>query len=271
MRRALESTLCLPRLWTAGARLEPDFVMLGAQKAGTTSLYAHLSAHPSVAPATRKEVHFFDLNHQRGMSWYRAHFPMRGAHDRGRVTGECSPYYLFHPAVPERLVSALPAAKLIVLLRNPVERAYSHYQHEVRNARESLDFEEACEREEERLAGEAERLRSESGYQSFAHLRCSYLARGRYAEQLEAWRARVPKERMLILSAEDYAERTGELFGQVCRFLGLFDWEPPAFPTYYVGSYEPMRPDTRQKLVEYFRPHNERLYALLGRDFGWDR
>ena len=142
------------RAWrraTAPARDLPDFVILGAQRSGTTSLYDWLSDHPAVVPATRKEVHYFDLHYDRGLGWYRAHFPMgHGAH----LTGEATPYLLFHPLAPDRVARDLPpTTRFVVLLRHPVQRAVSHYWHERRMGTESETLAVAVAAEEQRLAG----------------------------------------------------------------------------------------------------------------------
>lgn len=150
----------------------PDFLIIGAQKGGTTSLYTYLCQHPRVVGASRIEVHFFDLAYDKGWWWYRSHFPVH-VFRRGEriVTGEASPYYIFHPLVPERVRKDLPNVKLVAILRNPVDRAYSHYQHVRRNGREPLSFEEAIEREPPRTEGEAEIISSDDEYQSSAHRR----------------------------------------------------------------------------------------------------
>ena len=170
---------------TARLRPLPDFLIVGAQKAGTTALYAYLRRHPSITGPSWKEVSYFDRHYLRGPAWYRGNFPLRS---RGRIVGEASPSYLFHPDAAERAAALVPGARVIALVRDPVERAHSHYQHEVALGREPLPFEEALEREEERLAGELERMRADAGYFSHAWWNYTYLARGRYAEQLERWR-----------------------------------------------------------------------------------
>src|SRR5262249_27856015 len=152
-----------------------DFVIIGTQRGGTTSLYRYLIDHPDVAGAMlTKEVHYFDTNLRRGPGWYRAFFPTKAARDRHRrrtgrelVAGEASPYYLFHPLVPDRAHELLPDAKLVVMLRDPVERAFSHHGHEVELGYEQLGFAEALDREPERLAGELERMRADPAYVSF--------------------------------------------------------------------------------------------------------
>jgi hypothetical protein len=257
-------------------RLTPDFLIIGAQRSGTSSLYDHLTRHPQVAPAVRKEVHFFDDKFTRGLRWYRAHFPSslyRYCVERLRgheiVTGEASPYYLFHPAVPRRVSQTAPGLKLIILLRNPVDRAYSHYNHECRMGRECLPFEEAIERETERLGDEAEKLLDERIHFSLRHRSFSYLARGIYVDQLEAWERFFPRERMLILQSESFYSDPPAALRQVFRFLDLPAWEPESYPKLPYPRYENLDPTLRKRLTDYFEPHNRRLFAHLGRELDW--
>ncbi|HET7626188.1 MAG TPA: sulfotransferase [Verrucomicrobiae bacterium] len=168
--------------------MRPTFIIVGAQKAGTTSLYHLLYRHPRIKPAKKKELHYFDNNYFRDQSWYESMFPLArlffGAPSKVAkpITGEASPYYLFHPSAVSRMARTLPDAKLIVLLRNPVERAYSHYQHQVRSRTENLSFEDALASEKERIQGEAEKLLKDDRFRSAKHRRYSYLSRGIYAD-----------------------------------------------------------------------------------------
>ena len=263
---------------TGALRVLPDFVIIGAQKAGTSSLYRYLASHPSVAPAARKEVHYFDWAFERGTSWYRAHFPTalyRRVFDattrRRLLVGEASPYYLFHPHVPRRLRALLPQAKLIVLLRDPVERTLSSYHHQVRRGRESLPFDDAIARETDRLAAEVERLQQDELYKSAVHRNFSYLARGIYADQLALWFEHFPRDQFLILRSEDFFNDTATIFREVLDYLQLPAWQPESFRRFNAADYPPMDAETRRQLVEYFAPHNARLYELLQRDFEWPR
>jgi hypothetical protein len=185
------------------------------------------------------------------------------------LTGEASPYYLYHPRVPDRIYETLPEVRLIALLRKPVERAYSHYQLNRRQDKEPLSFEEAIEREEERLRGEYERLVQDETYYSDNHYKFGYLTRGVYVDPLTRWRERFPAERLLVLRSEDLYRDPRETLFQVNRFLGLPEWEPGHFTPYNQKPYSEIDPKTRQKLLKYFEPHNRRLYEYLGRDFGW--
>jgi len=234
----------------------PDFLILGTQKGGTTSLHHFLAGHPEVTTAAQKEVHFFDLNHHLGLDWYRAQFPEVPP---GRITGEATPYYLFHPLAAERACRVVPDARLIVLLRDPAERAWSHYHHVVRQGEEPLSFEEALAREEERLAGEADRIRRDGSYYSFAHRKYSYRSRGLYADQLSAWRAHFPLEQFLLLRSEDLFDAPAETWRRVTDFLGLSPSELPAQRRHNSYPHPPLSGPIRQRLAEYFAPHNLRL------------
>ena len=269
----------LYRVMTSPARPLPDFIIIGGQKCGTTSLYNYLAEHPSVVPARNKETRFFHTRrYERGALLYRATFPTRAdlrraATGDGRlVTGEATPGYLFFPQVPGRVRKTVPQAKLIALLRNPVDRAYSHYHHKVRIGKEAIPFEEAIDREEERLAGEVERALEDPRYYSYNLDQYSYLRRGIYVDQLKAWRSFFPEEQLLILRSEDLYEDAPAVVGRTLEFLGLPAMSTEGYAKYNAGGYaEQMDPALRERLVEYFRPHNQRLYEYLGRDFGWDR
>jgi sulfotransferase family protein len=262
---------------TAGLRLLPDYLIIGAQRAGTTSLHRYLVQHPGVRTMLRtKGVHFFDTNYGRGMDWYASRFPTKlyawyvaNRHGIELVTGEASPYYLFHPHVPYRVAEHLPKAKMIVLLRDPVQRAYSGYQHEVGRGFETLSFEEAIEAEPQRLAGEVERMRAEPLYNSFAHQHHSYLARGRYHEQLATWRSLFPDEQLLVLSSERFFAEPDRAFRRVLDFLELPAFTPAAYETHNARDYRQMGEPVRARLVEHYREPNQRLYQTLGEDFGW--
>jgi hypothetical protein len=268
--------LASPRLWfrsiTASGRAMPDFIVAGAQKAGTTSLFGYLAGHPQCAPPLHKEVHYFDKNYDRGENWYRMHFPFAAAlKSSGGRTFESSPYYMCEPRVPERIAALVPSVKLIFLIRNPVSRAYSHYQHSVLRRREPLSFEHAVQAEADRLDGELERMLADPAYKSFAHQHYSYLLRGRYAEQLLNWRQHFSADQMLIVEAERMFHQPAEAFAEVLEFLGLDPVMPRSFENLNSGRYKvPMHPETRARLEAYFEPYNQHLYDLLGWRPSWE-
>lgn len=260
-----------PRLWyrqlTASKRPLPACIIAGAQKAGTTSLFDYLGGHPQCAPSFTKEVHYFDDAFNRGESWYRMHFPPAGSE---RLCFESSPYYMFDPRVPSRVRELLPDVKLIFLLRNPVSRAYSHFQHSVRRGHEPLSFDEALAAEPRRLAGEHERLLAEPDARSNPHRWYSYATRGHYADQLARWLALFPRKQVLLLQAERLFKRPAEAFAEVLAFLELDDWQPPAFGSSNRGRYqESMSDAAANRLRHEFAGPNERLFELIGTRYDW--
>jgi len=262
----------LYRLSTRQMRTLPDFLIIGGQKCGTSSFYRNLVKHPAIVPAFEKEIYFFNGKFHKGINWYRTHFPLLPYKyyvtkicRQKFLTGEATPGYIFHPHV-----EALPHVKIIILLRNPVDRAYSHYYHEVRKKRETLSFEDAIKAEEERLRGEFEKLIKNERYKSFNYIHYSYLARGIYVDQLQRWNNFFKKEQILLLKSEDFFRDPQTSFDQALQFLGLPGWQVNDFRKAHVGYYPKMDTAIRNRLLNYFEPHNHKLYEYLGINFGWD-
>lgn len=261
---------------TARLRVLPDYLILGTQRGGTTTLQKHLTQHPRVKSARlSKGVHFFDVNYDRGELWYRSHF-RTGSGQRivGRpypiMVGEASPYYLFHPLAPARIAATVPNAKLIVLLRDPVSRAFSHHRHEVARGFEDLDFEQAVEAEPSRLAGEEERIIAEQDYVSHAHQHHSYLARGLYVRQLTRYLEHFPRQQIFVAESAELFQRPEELYGRLLDFLELEPFTPDTFehlnPT--SGSTR-VEPATHAALREHFAEPDERLSEIMGHQPSW--
>ena len=266
------------RALTCLIRVMPNFIIIGGQKCGTTSLYRYLEQHPNIVSALHKEPNFFSMNFGQGLSWYKAHFPLsvymyysKKIRGQSLITGEASPYYIYYPHTPRRISQILPQAKLILLLRNPVDRAYSHYNHKVRRGIEPLpSFEDAIVSEAERLAGEGQKVVENQIHFSFNHLHYSYLARGIYIEQLEAWMRYFPREQMLIIKSEDFRRNEKATLRKVFEFLNLSYWEFREYKMHNSFRYPEMNPVTRKKLTDYFEPYNKRLYEYLGINFDWE-
>lgn len=251
------------RCLSSYVRVLPDFVIIGAQRAGTTSLYSHLTKNPSVIRAQCKEIHYFDVNPHRPRWWYRAHFPRRSqiedGFDERRITGEATPRYLYHPGADERLHALLPNAKLIVLLRNPAERALSHYFFLYGKDAPLHELREAVEREAEALVrGVAATDRGES-----------YLRRGIYVEQLERWLRLFPRSQMLVLQSERFSAETRETMESVFRFLEIRVDLAVNYRRMHATSYPALDDSLRTWMSDFFRPHNERLFELLGERYDW--
>jgi hypothetical protein len=234
----------------------PDFAVIGAAKCGTTFFYHLLTKHPHVEPAAIKEIHYFDLLFDEGIEWYRRCFPKPRLKDgRMTITGEASPSYLFDPHAPERMAGVVPQARLMAVLRNPVDRTLSAYYHRLRNGQETRTFEETVRAS---LEGDSDSNR---------------LSRNIYVDHLERWSSFFNEEQMLVVKSEDLFERSRETLKAVFDFLDLPEWEPAASDLgdrLNRGGYDQkMDPATRQRLQDFFEPHNQRLYDFLGVDFGW--
>ena len=255
---------------TAPYRGWPSVLIIGAQRSGTSSLFNYLVRHPEVRAPLTKEVHYFDLHFSKPVRWYRGRFPYQRALRAGARTLDASPYYLAHPLAPQRAARLLPEVKLIALLRNPVDRALSHYHHEVRDGRESLSFAEAIEREGERLDGEEERLANDPEYYSFNHHRYSYTTRGLYLRQLRRWMAHYPRAQLLVLQSEWLFRDPAAATAAVHEFLKLRPFRMRRYRPYYEGRYERAMPaELRTKLVAYFAPHNRELFQWIGEAYDW--
>lgn len=251
----------------------PDFIIIGAQKAGTSSLFAYLSQHPQLLPSYAKEVHFFDGglnrevdNYRKGAPWYRAHFPVRGAGAREKAF-EASPLYMFNPLVPGRMFRLIPEVKIIALLRNPTRRAVSHYFHVRRRGQEPLPIHEALRAEEWRLAP----VLGREDYKSETFIRHSYKSRGLYREQLERFLEHFPRRQLLALCSEEFFGSPEATLRRVFEFVGVdaaFS-VPDLSPRNTSGGKGEVEPKVYKYLDDYFRPHNKALYELLGEDYGW--
>ncbi len=270
----LRSCIALWGTLTSPLRLRPSFIIVGAQRAGTTTLYRILEEHPAVArPTVNKGIAYFDLENHRGPRWYRGHFPMRWRarrrHGPDVVTFESSGYYLFHPLAPERIARELPDVKVVVMVREPVERAYSAHQHELARGFESEPFEVAVDLEPERTEGEMERIIADPSYESFHHRHHSYLARSRYSEQIERYVAQLGPERVHIVDADAFFEDPVAEFERLRSWLGLPAWQPEKVERWNARPRSPMSTELRERLDRYFEPYDARLAEQMGRVPSW--
>lgn len=244
----------------------PDLLVIGAQRSGTSTLYRHLGRHPDVAPSLRKEVEYFSRRYWRGERWYRAHFAL--AAGRRRTCFEATPDYLFHPLAATRAAAVVPDARLVVMLRDPVVRAWSHYHHMVDLGYEDLDFEAAVAAERARCADDLARL-SDEAHDPVSLLRYSYVGRGHYAEQLARWLAVFPRERLLVVRSEDFFGDPSTSFRRIVDFVGLAPWDPGSFTNVSRprgGGPPPMPARVRDQLTETFAMAEPSLAQLLGDD-----
>lgn len=262
---------------TSHWRMLPDFLIVGAQRSGTTSLFKTLVQHPTVArPFLRKGIHYFDVRYERGPSWYRGNFPITATSRMRRggrrpITGESSPFYMFHPLAPSRIARDLPDVRLLALLRDPVERAYSAHSHERARGFEAESFERALELEDRRIEGERDRMLHEEGYESEHWRHNAYLTRGRYIEQLQGLEAAVGRDRILVVDSDDFFTTPQIVWPEICDYLRLDRTADIAFEQHNARSRSPMDPALRQKLTDEFLPYDEELASWWGRVPSWRR
>jgi hypothetical protein len=260
----------------------PDVVVIGASKCGTSSLAAHLSSHPDCLPPFFKEVRYFDSSRSSvtDLDAYRAHFPT-AAHRKAKElfsgrsgwTGDFSPTYYDHPHAPRRVFETLRAdVKLILMVRNPVDRAFSQYrfQRGIGNEPEG-DFEKALELEESRVAGEAEKQLADASYFSLPLNKYGYVTRSRYLEYIKNWHRYFDPSRLLIVRFEDFEREPQSVFDEICDFIEKPRCRIKSEIHNVSRIREGMAAETRARLVDTFRAHNAEMSDYLARDFDWDR
>lgn len=258
------------RLLTAQFRSLPDFIIIGAQKGGTSSLFSYLKQHPELHLSVIKEIHFFDNHCSKGINWYRSHFPLKRFVKKIK-TGEASPYYMFHPLVAKRVYDHCPLVKLIVMLRNPADRAYSHYMMQNKRKVDPVPtFEEAIAIENKRLSHEIDKIINEPGYISINHQKFSYLNRGMYYQQLSEWFKYFYLGQFLFIKSEEFFKNPSNELLKVYEFLGLRKELPANFDPENVNYYPPMNEKTRRTLNAYFAKENKKLSQILGDKFLWE-
>ena len=229
---------------TSDQRPLPDFLIIGTKRGGTTSLWSYLIQHPLVPrlfPAwNTKTSHYFEENWPRGEAWYRSHFPterqraaLERKHGGPSKVGEAAPLYMFHPAGGRAgSPTLMPQARMIVLLRDPVERAFSHWKERRSEGMEPLDFAEALAAEESRTAGERDRLIADPDDFSEPYDWYSYRARGRYLEHLEPWLERFDRSQLLFVASETLYREPAGTYARILDFIGLPAYELPAYDVF---------------------------------------
>lgn len=262
---------------TSNFRLMPSFILAGGQRCGTTSLYRALLSHPAVLSAAyHKGVNYFDVNYDKGIDWYRGHFPLsvsaaartRGTQDAA-VTFDASGYYMYHPLAAERIGADLPGIKVLVLLRDPVERAYSAYKHEYRRGFETETFERALQLEDDRVQPEVERMIADHSYQSSSYRHHSYRRRGLYAEQMQRLATAVGHDHLFVLESERFFANPEEEYSRVIRFLGLSPHQPTRFDQWNARPGSDMPKAARDFLATAYQDQARLVSPYLGRPPSW--
>ena len=273
------------RLLTNQLRVLPDFIIFGSGRAGTTSLYSYLIQHPHIIAAATDnsarvaDTHFFEYMTSNKTEWYKSHFPtnfykshLKRKHKQNIITGEFTSTYIWHPLVPKRIFNLLPTIKLIAILRNPVERAYSSYQQQLQYGFIDLTFEDIIETEFRRIELSKTHANYKIDNPDFNNFVIHNIVRhGIYADYLKNWYNIFPKEQILIVDANELNNQTEKTLENIFKFLHISNHKIQDLAKVNVGKYSPMNESTRQLLFDFYKPHNLRLYKLLGRTFDWDK
>jgi hypothetical protein len=262
-------------LVTGRERTLPAFIIGGGMRCGTTALFSYLAHHPELSVSRKKEVHYFDLHHHRGLNWYKRQFhaTQKSPEGKPKLLFESSPYYMFEPRAPKRIKDALPNIKLIFLLRDPIERAISQYQKDIRDGRELLPLAAAWAAEEHRLEGEEDKLLSDPNYHSQLHQHFSYKARGRYSKLLHRYYQYFPKEQILTIHSNSLFSKPIEVLHHICAFIGIQQWSPDHFPVINQSQIKAnLDSALRLQLEHEFEPYEQELEQLVGwRSADWPR
>ena len=262
---------------TANNRVLPDFIIFGGTRSGVFTLTRYIQDHPYVNIV--RNTHFFEYLSSNKIEWYKLHFPtnfyknsFKLKHKHPLVVGESTGTYLFNSHVPKRVREHIPNVKLIVMLRNPTKSTYSKYNHYRNEGLESTSFEDAIKMEMERIkiGNDRNELRTNNpNFDNFVNF--NYLRHGHYAEKLKNWMKVFSKKQILILTNDEFNADLDKTLKQTFEFLDLPNYTVKNKIKHNVGTYPKMLESTRKLLIDYFRPYNQKLYKLIGKELDWDR
>ena len=261
--------------FTGSMRVLPDFLVIGAKRCGTTSLFYHLPEHPCISKSPHDNMGFFNDNFHLGVNWYKSFFPT--IFTRNKIKSEFGNFlafdvtttYMEEESTANNVYQIKPNMKIIVILRNPVDRAYSQYHLNLREKAEKRSFEDAMEENMNELNKESyERYEIKP---KFSVEENNYLKKGLYAQQLRHWLNIFPMESMLILSTEEFESNQQVIYNKIFEFLNISQFEVKNTEKMEKGSYPQMKSETRSLLLDYFRSYNKELFRLIDKKFDWEK
>ena len=256
-------------------RVLPECFVIGVVRSGTTSLYHYLGQHPCISSSAYDELGYFDDNFHLGLNWYRSLFPTKFTKNKiikkhgSFLTYDVTPFYIYNPLVARRISASFPRAKIISNLRNPIDRAYSNYILMHQDGDTTKTFEEIIQIAMDEIEKNKAKLNDEVYIADIFYQ--NILARGFYADQLKIWFEKFQKKQMLIIPSEDLAQKPDQVLTKVFEFLDLPYFKIKDFTRQNKREYHPMKDETRKLLVEFYKPHNKKLFDMLGSKFDWDK
>ena len=272
------------RTLTSRSRLLPDAIIVGNNKSASNTIFYNLIEHPQIKGSSRRENRFFDANYWRGTNWYRSYFPTKSEKIRFEkknsklIILDSSPTAYLHTYAAKRIKKLLPDSKLIILFRNPTDHAYSLYHHRVRMKVESETFENCILHDQERFNETEKKWQNDEVREhTWKDLRLSYVSDGIYFNHIEKWFSLFPKENIHCINVDDLAKDPIYVLNEICNFLDLHEYSFKNYVKKNVNkedsrkeTYKPMNPETRKKLIEFYKPHNAKLELFLNKKFYWD-
>ena len=260
---------------TSSIRVLPDFIVIGVGRGATTTLHHNLSKNPCLFSASYDETGFFDDNYHLGLNWYRSLFPTKFIKNKTIknhkkfLSYEVTPTYIRRPWTAKRIKKTLPNVKLIAILRNPVDRAYSHYNMSISEGNYKNSFEDVVNKNLKELKELSSYDKGSDEYFKI-FVENSHISRGFYAEQLKIWLNIFDDKQIHITSTENLASNPQKTFSNIFNFLEIPDYKLEKLENKRKGNYLPMEKDIREKLLNYFKPYNEELFELIGKKFNWN-
>ena len=256
-------------------RVLPECFVIGVVRSGTTSLYHYLGQHPCISSSAYDEIGYFDNNYHLGVNWYKSLFPTKFTKNKiikkhGKfLTYDVTPFYIYNSLVARRILASFPRAKIISNLRNPIDRAYSNYILMYQDGDTTKTFEEMIQIAMDEIEKNKAKLNDEVYIADIFYQ--NILARGFYADQLKIWFEKFQKKQILIIPSEDLALKPDQVLTKVFEFLDLPYFKIKDFTRQNRREYHPMKDETRKLLVEFYKPHNKKLFDMLGSKFDWDK
>jgi hypothetical protein len=269
---------------TSYSRLLPNTIIVGNNKSASNTIYFNLLDHPQIVGASRRENRFFDANYWRGINWYKSHFPKKSIEKEFEKSNskliilDSSPTAYLHPFAASRVKKLLPSAKLIILFRNPTDHAYSLWHHRVRTNVESETFENCILNDQERFEETEKKWRNDEVREhTWKDLRLSYVSDGIYFNHIKKWYSLFPKENIHCINVDDLSKEPIIVLNKICNFLDIPEHHFKNYVKKNVNKEDPrqktskpINPDTRKKLVEFYKPHNKKLESFLNMKFDWN-
>jgi hypothetical protein len=255
---------------TGPLRVLPDFLVIGVKRCGTTSLFHNLPKHPSILNSHHDGIGFFNDNYQLGVNWYRSFFPTIFSKNKIiKKYGDCKTFdvttrYIEDRSTAKKIKEIIPNAKIIVMLRNPVDRAYSQFNVSVKEKVETRSFHDAINEEIENI--KKENMKNfEISKNEF-----DYIKKGMYASQLKPWFDIISKDNIGIFSTEEFKKNNQNIYNMIFKFLGITNCEIKDNKIMEKGDYLPMNYNTRDLLLDFYKKHNEELFKLINKRFDWE-